>query len=96
MKFLVTGSSTFTLRCTSILFERAEVVGFLALPTDQRPINSASTQEYTDQHGVPYAEFSDIESAEAIAWQKSKKPDYILSGWPFLVGKKILMCPVVI
>lgn len=79
MRIAVIGTDTFTLRCADVIASRADVACLISMTPDGRPNNSADTQAYANSHKMPYQEFDDINSAQAVSWLGNFEFEYMLS-----------------
>jgi len=94
MRFVVLGTTDFTLSCILGLIDRGcTIVGLISLPPNLLPNNSVSLVSFCLQRGIPYAEYGNINSLDAIQYLMEIKPDYILSTWPHLLSKDVLAIP---
>ena len=94
MKFIVLGTSDFTLACTRALIKcNVTVSALISLPEEGRPLNSADIASFAKKSNVNYMEFNDINSAESLKYIYEKSPDYIFSSWPKLINNDVLAIP---
>ncbi len=94
MKFIVLGTSEFTLSCCrAILDSKEEICALVSMPENMLPLNSADIRSFARSKGIPYHETADINSAFSIKLLKKYKCDYIFSSWPKILGKGILKIP---
>ncbi len=91
MRFLVLGTTEFTLRCASGVLDRSgDVCALVSTPGDARPANSADVSAFARTKGIPYHEAEDINAAESVDLVRSYAPDYVLSSWPRILKKAAL------
>lgn len=91
MRFVVLGTSEFTLSCLQALIDsKAEVCGLISLPKEDRPLNSADIRGFAKERGIDYQEAKDINSQAAIEIVKSYQADYLFSSWPKILSKEVL------
>ena len=94
MKFVVLGTSQFTLTCTMVLLELGvEVQALISLPSGERQLDSIDLECFAKERGIVYHEYDDLESPEALTTLRSYKPDYIISSWPHLLKADTLRIP---
>lgn len=94
MKFIVLGTSEFTLSCTRALIDSgAEVDALISLPKRLLPLNSVDIYHFAKKKGIPYYELEDINSPRGIRLIKSFRPDYIFSSWPKIIKSRVLGLP---
>jgi methionyl-tRNA formyltransferase len=94
MKFVVLGTSQFTLTCTKVLLQMGvEVQALISLPANERQLDSIDLEAFAREHGIGYHEFSDLAGSLALTTLRSYKPDYIFSSWPHLLKKETLEIP---
>ncbi len=94
MKFIVLGTSDFTLACAQALIKcNATVSALISVPAEGRPLNSADIEAFAKKANVDYIEFNDINSAESLEYIRGKAPDYIFSSWPKLINNDVLAAP---
>jgi methionyl-tRNA formyltransferase len=94
MKFIVLGTSEFTLYCVRALIDTgANVCALISMPEDNRPSNSADIIDFARKKEIPYHEISDINSLASIKLLKKYSPDYVFSSWPKILGRAILKTP---
>ncbi|MBI2664013.1 methionyl-tRNA formyltransferase [Candidatus Woesearchaeota archaeon] len=93
MKIIILGTTEFTLNCAKAAMDSGAEPVLISLPEKSRPVNSADTAGFAEQHKIPYYEIEDINSAESVSLLKKLKPDCILSSWPMIIGKEALAIP---
>lgn len=94
MKFVVLGTSGFTLSCTRALLDaKASVCALINLPKGLLPLHPAPVASFARTNKIPYHEVSDINSSASISLIKKYAPDYIFSTWPKIIGGKVLCIP---
>jgi len=94
MKFIVLGTSEFTLKCASALIDSGkDLCALISIPNQELPLNSANISEFAKSNNIPYHEIRDINSPDSIAILSKYKPDYILSSWPKILKKEVLKIP---
>jgi methionyl-tRNA formyltransferase len=94
MKFIVLGTSDFTLCCASALLDNdAQVAAIVSMPISALPQNSADIARFAIEQNLPYHEFENINSAEAIEILQHYSSDFFLSSWPRMLGKDVLAIP---
>lgn len=95
MKFIVLGTSDFTLNCAKALLEHnsSEICALISMPEKYLPDNSANIKDFANRYNIPYYEFKNINSFKSIAVIKSYNPDYILSSWPKILERSVLDSP---
>lgn len=94
MKFVVLGTSEFTIHCSKALLDSgAEVSLLVSMPQHSLPLNSADIPGFAKSRNIPYCEIEDINSHDSISIIQKYKPDYILSSWPKILKDRILNMP---
>lgn len=94
MKFIILGTSEFTIACAKALLKgNALISALISMSVETRPLNAADIKSFAEEHHIDYVELSDINSAESLAFLRKKAPDYILSTWPKLIGSEALAVP---
>jgi len=94
MRFIVIGTSEFTLNCTQALIDNCEdICALISMPKQDLPLNSANISEFAKSNNIAYHEIRDINSPDSIAILSKYKPDYILSSWPKILKKEVLKIP---
>jgi len=93
MKFVVLGTSEFTIRCAQALLDSGMDVSLISMPKNALPLNSANILEFAQAHKIPYNEIEDINNSEAIDVIKKYQPDYIFSSWPRIIKKDVIQIP---
>ena len=94
MKFVLLGTSDFTLQCASALIECGmELAALISMPAHLLPDNSADIAGFAVEHGVTYHEVEDINDLPSIELLKSYSPDYLFSTWPRIIKKPVLEIP---
>lgn len=94
MRFVVLGTSEFTLCCTRGLLDTGgEICALISMPESRRPDNSADIEKFAEKNGIPYYEIEDINSPENIRLLKNCSSDFIFSSWPKIISKKVLDIP---
>jgi len=91
MKFIVLGTTEFTLRCAQALLDSgAELRLLVSMPERSRPINSADVSGFAQSHKILYHETEDINSPESLSAIKKQQADYILASWPAIIKREVL------
>jgi len=94
MKFVVLGTSQYTLLCAKSLIDSGcEVTSIISLPKENRPDNSIDIEKYSLENNVQYKEFLNLNDDDAIEYLKSLQADYFLSTWPNIISKRVLDIP---
>lgn len=94
MRFLVLGTSQYTLRSAEALIDGGcEICGLLSMTEQLRPLNSVNLFSFASMKGIPYYEVDDINSPAAENLLHDLKPDFMLSSWPKIIEKRILVIP---
>lgn len=94
MKFVVLGTSEFTLRLASaVLDSSCEVGALVSMPAHALPLNSADVRGFSCQRGIPYHEIEDINSEAAAAILRGCGADYFFSSWPKMMRKETFQIP---
>jgi len=94
MRFIVLGTSDFTLSCSSALLQcGAQIAALVSLPRHELPDNPAQVGAFAAAHDVPYHEISDLNAPESVALLKGLQADYIFSSWPRIIGAEVLGIP---
>lgn len=94
MRFIVLGTSKFTLSCTKGLLESgADVCAIISMPEDALPNDSIDLSVFSKLEDIGYHEFENINSPETISLLKSYLPDYIFCSWPKIIRHEVLSIP---
>ncbi len=94
MRFVVLGTSEFTLCCARGLLDMGgEICALISMPESTRPDNSADIAKFAEKNAIPYYEIEDINSPENIRLLKNCSSDYIFSSWPKIIHKEVLNVP---
>jgi len=94
MKFLVLGSSQLALTCATVLLESGiEIQALIGLPSGARQLDFIDLEAFAKENGIPYHEFSDLETPDAVKTLRSYGPEYIFSTWPHLLKPETLQIP---
>ncbi len=94
MKFIVLGTSEFTLRCGQALLDSGEeICTLISIPGHIRPDNSADVAGFAKKRSIPYHETGNINSSESLRLMRENSPDYIFSSWPKILKKEALDVP---
>ncbi len=94
MRFVVLGTSQFTLSCAQALLDSGgEICALVSLPQHALPDNSVDVATFAEANEVPYYEMENINSPENVSLLQGCAVDYILSSWPKIVKKEILESP---
>ena len=91
MRFVVLGTSEFTIRyATALLDSGCEVCALISMPSSVRPLNSADIMGFAERNRIPYHEVEDINSSESVSLLQGYSSDYIFSSWPKILRKETL------
>lgn len=94
MRFIVLGTSEFTLCCTQALLDSGgEVCALISMPEHARPNNSADIASFAEGNKIPYHEIEDINSSVSMKLLGKYSPDYILVSWPKILNEELLEIP---
>lgn len=94
MRFIVLGTSEFTLSCTSAFLHcGAELVALISMPHNVLPNNSANVETFAEANDIPYYKMEDINQPESISLLRELGADYIFSSWPRIIGAEVLQIP---
>jgi len=94
LKFIVLGTSQFTLSCIDgVIDEGHEVSKVISMPSECLPENSVDVRDFCLSRNIDYFETEDINKDECVAMLKSIAPDCILSTWPKIISKSVLEVP---
>lgn len=94
MKFIVLGTSNFTIQCArAILDSGCEVAAIISMPRHALPDNSADLRGFAARCGVAYHEIEDMNSQEGLTLVKGLSPDYVFSSWPKILGGEFIAIP---
>lgn len=94
MKFIVLGTSGFTIQCAAAISDSGgEVVALLSMPAEMLPDNPADIRGFATGRGIEYHEVRDINSPASVALLDSYRADYIFSSWPRIIGEEVLRVP---
>jgi len=94
MRFVVLGTSEFTLCCARALMDsECEVAALISVPQEQLPLNSVDIAGFAKEHNIAYFETEDINAEESIHFMKEQSPDYIFSSWPKILDQEVLDIP---
>lgn len=94
MRYVVLGTSEFTLRCAEGLLEGgAAVTALVSMPSHALPLNSVDVASFAANRKIPYHEVEDVNSAEGVRLLAMHEPDYVFSSWPRILGPDVLALP---
>ena len=94
MRFVVLGTSEFTISCTRGLLDMGgKICALISMPKSLLPNNSADIAGFAKEKGIPYYEMNDINSSENIHILENFSSDYIFSSWPKIIRKEVLNVP---
>ena len=94
MRFVVLGTTDFTLACALALIDcGAELAALISMPREARPDNAADVEAFARQHRIGYHELADLNAPEGVAHLSGLRPDYLLSTWPRIIGPEVLALP---
>lgn len=94
MRFVVLGTSEFTVRCSQALIDsEEEICALISMPRRILPDNSIDISDFAKKNGISYYEIKDINSSESLNLISKFSPDYIFSSWPKILKKEILCVP---
>ena len=94
MKFIVLGTTEFTLNCARSLIDAGnDVCALVSIFEHLTPLNSADIKGFAKANGILYHEVEDINSPAAVNFLKSLEPDFIFSSWPKIFKKDVLSIP---
>lgn len=94
MKFIVLGTTEFTLACARGIIDcGGEVCAMVSMPRHVRPNLSVDISGFAKRHKIHYHEMYDINSAGNRRILSAYDPDYILSSWPKILKKGTLAIP---
>ena len=94
MKFVIIGTSEFTISCSRGLLDSAhDLCMMFTLSPGLLPDNSADISGFCIQNKIPYREVEDINSEYSVSELQSTKPDYIISSWPKIIRTTVLNIP---
>ena len=89
MKFIVLGTTEFSINCAQAMLDTGNEVTLISLPKKQLPLNSTNIKAYADENKLEYHELADINSKKAETIIKNASPDYIFSSWPKIIKKNL-------
>ncbi len=93
-KFIVLGTSAFTLSCAQAILDAGyEICLLVSLPSNMLPLNSANILQFAKKHGIEYMECEDINASKNILILKHYMADYIFSSWPNILKTELLKIP---
>ena len=93
-RFVVFGTSNFTIACTDSIREAgADVVAMITLPPEDLPDNAADIASYAQENNLRCKFIRDINGQESIEYLNHINPDYILSSWPNLMSQRVIDLP---
>lgn len=91
MKYVVLGTSVFTMQCTQALLDtNQEVSALVSMPESVLPNNSIDLKSFAKEKSISFHEIEDINSTVSVELLKTYKPDYIFSSWPKILGNEVL------
>ena len=94
MKFVVLGTTDFTIQCACALLDAGcNVVAMVSMPASILPNNSADIYQFARTHRIPYHEIADINSSAGVSCIQQYAPDYLFSSWPHVVNQTTLKIP---
>ena len=94
MKYLILGTSSFTINCALTIRDSGhEISSMISLTKKQLPDNSADIEKIADQLNVPYHEIENINDTKSVRLLETYQADYCLSSWPNLLKKPVLNLP---
>jgi methionyl-tRNA formyltransferase len=94
MRFIVLGTTDFTLACASALIDcGAELAALVSMPEGARPDNAAPVGDFALSRGIDYHEISDLNAPQSVALLASYQTDYLVSTWPRIIGPEVLALP---
>ena len=94
MRFVVLGTTKFTLSCTlALLHCGAELAALVSLPRHALPDNSANIAGFAAAHGISYRELDNLNDPASVAWLKGLDADYLFSSWPKILAPEVLQTP---
>ena len=94
MKFIVLGTSEFTINCARAILDAGQsIVALISMPKELLPNNSVNIQLFASKNDIPYHELTDINCSKSFDLLNNYNPDYIFSSWPKIINKEILQIP---
>lgn len=94
LRFLVLGTSKFTLECADSLLEAGCIItGIVTLTNNLLPDCSISFDDYCFEKKIPLIVLEDINNETSITKIKQFDSDYILSSWPKILSDSVLSIP---
>lgn len=94
MKFVVLGTSEFTLRLAqAVLDSGCEVAALVSIPAHALPLNSADIAGFARKRGIAYHEIEDINSEASRNILRGFGADFFFSSWPKMMKKEVFSIP---
>lgn len=94
MKYLILGTSSFTVNCALAIRDSGhEISSMISLTKKQLPDNSVDIEKIAEQLNVPYHEIENINDTKSVRLLEAYQADYFLSSWPKLLKKPVLNLP---
>jgi len=94
MKFILLGTSEFSLRCAeAVLDSGEEICALISMPAYALPLNSADVSRFARAHGIPFHEIEDVNVPKSVTLIRGYAAEYLLASWPKLLGKEVLESP---
>lgn len=94
MKIIVIGTDAFAIQLANgILDANYKICAFVSMPSSNLPLNSTDIRSYSNNNGIRYLEFADLNSPDAISTVAELSPDYIFCSWPKILKAKFLSIP---
>jgi methionyl-tRNA formyltransferase len=94
LKYVVLGTTEFTLACVRGLLDSGnEVSALISMPKGMSPNLSVDIAGFAKQNKICFHEVADINTAESRKILRAYCPDYLFSSWPRILKQSTLEIP---